>query len=306
MKTETPSVQPVLAVFPCAVCGAQLDLRHVELLGHGGALCSFCGAKQWVGSSETSDGGDGSLHLPAPTDVGDALREARHERGESLEQVSRATRVRESYLRALEEDEQSFEPFPGRVYARFFLREYAEYLGLDPEPLLRRFDHDAQPALTTLPPTPLFRRAPRPRRWAVAALVVLVAMLGAAAAMHRDGSQRAALSASPAHLTSPAQNKAGAGRATRPPAITRIDAVVTTIGSEPSWVKVTADGSTIFEQVMSGGQTQRFHARRTLELTLGSAGAVRLRVDGRIVATGVLGEVQQFGWAVRDGRLVRT
>jgi cytoskeleton protein RodZ len=305
MKTETPSVQPVVAVFPCAVCGAQLDLQHVEPVGRGGALCTFCGARQWVGPDGAPGVDDGSRRS-APTDVGDALREARHERGESLEQASRATRVRESYLRALEEDEQSFEPFPGRVYARFFLREYAEYLGLDPEPLLRRFDHDALPALVTMPPTPLFRRAPRPTRWAVAALIVLVAMLGVAAALTRNGSEATDLPARPAHLTSPAPAKTGMGRSTPPPRVTRIDAVITILGSDPSWVRVTVDGITTFEQTLSGPQTRRFHADRTLSLTLGSAGAVRLTVNGKAVPTGSLGEVQQFGWAVRDGRLVRS
>jgi cytoskeleton protein RodZ len=299
MKTEAPSVQPVVAVFPCAVCGAQLDLQHVEL-GHEGALCTFCGARQSVESTDADPG------RPTPTDVGDALREARHERGESLEQAARATRVRESYLRALEEDEQSFEPFPGRIYGRFFLREYAEYLGLDPQPLLRRFDHDALPALSAPPPAQLFRRAPRPKRWAIAALVLLVAMLASAAALTRNGSEPGGLTSSPDGQTSPAPPKTGAGQATPPPRITGIDIVVATIGADPSWVKVTADGSTVFERTLSVGQTHRFHARKTLELTLGSAGAVRLRLEGKTIPTGALGEVQNFGWTVRDGRLVRT
>jgi transcriptional regulator with XRE-family HTH domain len=311
MKTEVPSVHPVVGAFACAVCGAQLDLQHVER-GNQGALCTFCGARQPAEliseHPNGADSGAGSVQRQAPMDVGDALREARRARGESLEQASRATRVRESYLQALEEDEQSFDPYPGRVYARFFLREYAEYLGLNAEPLLRRFDHDALPALAALPPTSLFRRAPRPKRWAVAALVVLVAMLASAAAFNRFGPEPAASSsAGPRHhLASSAPPKQETGHSATPPRITRIDAVITIVGLGRSWIKVTADGTTVFEQTRSGPLTLRFHANRTLELTLGSGGAVQLEVGGKTIPTGAVGEVQDFAWTIRNGRLIRS
>jgi cytoskeleton protein RodZ len=135
---------------------------------------------------------------------------------------------------------------------------------------------------------------------------VLVAMLGSAAALSRDGSEPTGLSAGTGRPSSPAPTKPKAEHATPPPGITGINAVITTIGSDPSWVKVTADGATVFEQTVSGPETHRFRADNTLELTLGSAGAVRLAVNGKPVPTGSLGEVQRFGWAVRNDRLVRT
>jgi transcriptional regulator with XRE-family HTH domain len=303
MKTETPSVRPVVAVFPCAVCGAQLDLGHVEPIGHGRALCTFCGAGQSVDPSGALD--DGSSQRPAPSDVGDTLREARRQRGESLEQASRATRVRESYLRALEEDEQSFEPFPGRVYARFFLREYAEYLGLDPEPLLRRFDHDALPALVVVPPTPLFRRAPRPRRWAIAALVVLVAMLGSAAVLNRDAWTSGGMNTSPSPPVSPDAPKQRAGNEPAVPPVTSVRAVISTQGY--CWINVIADGKRLFQGTLAPGQRRSFRATHELHVDLGRPGVVEVTVNGK---------VQRFAgddstpvhptWTIVHHRVVRT
>jgi hypothetical protein len=62
-------------------------------------------------------------------EIGSSLREARERRGLSFADVERGTRIRPRYLRALEEE--TFDQLPGRVYAKGFLRGYADFLGLD-------------------------------------------------------------------------------------------------------------------------------------------------------------------------------
>ena len=66
--------------------------------------------------------------------VGQRLRQARQERDISLEQAAHGTHIRLHYLQALEAGD--LDRLPSRVQARGFLRAYASYLGLDPEPLL--------------------------------------------------------------------------------------------------------------------------------------------------------------------------
>ena len=62
-------------------------------------------------------------------EIGASLREARLRRGLSAGDVERELRIRERYLRALEEEQ--WELLPGEAYAKGFLRTYAEFLGLD-------------------------------------------------------------------------------------------------------------------------------------------------------------------------------
>jgi cytoskeleton protein RodZ len=61
--------------------------------------------------------------------VGQALREARTERGIELSEIERATKIRVKFLEAMEEDR--WEELPAPAYARSFLATYAEYLDLD-------------------------------------------------------------------------------------------------------------------------------------------------------------------------------
>lgn len=66
--------------------------------------------------------------------IGQRLRAAREEKQLTLDKVFEATRIRASYLRALELDDLSSMPSP--VQARGYLRNYAEYLGLNIDEML--------------------------------------------------------------------------------------------------------------------------------------------------------------------------
>jgi transcriptional regulator with XRE-family HTH domain len=76
--------------------------------------------------------------------IGEVLRQAREARGISLAEAEEATKVRQKFLEALEQDD--FQRLPGEVYRRGFLKSYAIYLGLDPEPLLARYRAQRAPA----------------------------------------------------------------------------------------------------------------------------------------------------------------
>ncbi|MBX5464729.1 MAG: helix-turn-helix domain-containing protein, partial [Clostridia bacterium] len=68
--------------------------------------------------------------------VGSILRQRREALGLSLEEVQNRTKIRIRYLDALERGDYAL--LPGEVYARGFLRAYAEVLEIDPQPLLER------------------------------------------------------------------------------------------------------------------------------------------------------------------------
>ncbi len=73
-------------------------------------------------------------------ELGDRLRSTRDERGLTLEDAERDTRISKRYLQALESEQ--FEIIPAPVYARGFLRSYSQYLGLDPQEMLELFPRD--------------------------------------------------------------------------------------------------------------------------------------------------------------------
>jgi len=83
--------------------------------------------------------------------LGQRLKAAREERRLTLEQAFEATRIRVAYLRALEEDDLSVMPSP--VQARGYLRNYADYLGLDLDRLLEEVRASQQSEEKIIGPT---------------------------------------------------------------------------------------------------------------------------------------------------------
>jgi hypothetical protein len=61
--------------------------------------------------------------------IGTSLREARLRQGLDLLDAETAVKIRSKYLQALEEEQ--FDVLPAPTYVKGFLRNYAEYLGLD-------------------------------------------------------------------------------------------------------------------------------------------------------------------------------
>jgi cytoskeleton protein RodZ len=71
-------------------------------------------------------------------ELGHILREARETKGFTLREVQDKTRINSRFLEALEMGD--FDRLPTPTHVRGFLRNYARFLGLDPEPLLERYE----------------------------------------------------------------------------------------------------------------------------------------------------------------------
>src|SRR5580765_4147769 len=89
-----------------------------------------------------------------PTPLAERLYAARERKGVDLYRAERDTKIRARYLGALERGD--YKDLPGAVYTKGFLRNYALYLGLEPEDVLaqwrrERGDGKEQPPAIVVP-----------------------------------------------------------------------------------------------------------------------------------------------------------
>jgi cytoskeletal protein RodZ len=82
-------------------------------------------------------------------ELGNLLREAREAKGLTLHDAQEATRINSSFLEALEAGQ--YDALPTPVHIRGYLRNYARYLKLDPEPLLERYEVKRGQQTVTIP-----------------------------------------------------------------------------------------------------------------------------------------------------------
>lgn len=118
--------------------------------------------------------------------VGARVRRAREERGMTVAELARLTRIRPGTLEGIEAGRPA--DLPGEVYVRGFLRVIAREVGLDPaEILLALSGTDSQPPPGPGSPELVSARSlwddeqKRTRRWAIALAVVIVILLAALA-----------------------------------------------------------------------------------------------------------------------------
>jgi cytoskeleton protein RodZ len=197
-------------------------------------------------------------------DIGGSLAAARKGQRLTPTDAERLTFLRGKYLAALEHNE--FEALPGRVYARAFLRTYADALGLDADCFVEEFDArypepEEDPAPTVIRPRRSFRLRPR--------LVVSAAAVAAFA----GALVWSTLSSPPklrpeVHLPSAkaALSRPRAALAVTPAAAVHHQhaALVIRANTGPCWLLVRrggAAGAVLFEGTLDQGRTMRFVPR---------------------------------------------
>jgi cytoskeletal protein RodZ len=71
------------------------------------------------------------------TELGQRLKQARTEKNMTLEELQSVTKIQKRYLQNVEDG--NFEALPGVFYARAFVKQYAEAVGLDPEMIFEEY-----------------------------------------------------------------------------------------------------------------------------------------------------------------------
>lgn len=225
---------------------------------------------------------------------GDTLRRERELRGVDLREVAEATKISIRFLQALESDR--IEVLPGGIFPRAFVRQYAMYLGLDPDRTVAEFvyaygEHVGQPA----PAPPRARSVRRPLL--VVAGVLAVAGLVAWAALRYDAQgaspEPVAAASAPASTFPPDPVYPPPTTLASMPADTQ--GLVLTLNSRQScWVAVLADGVKVIDRVMNEGETQTILAKGEMVLSVGNAGGITFTLNGRSgVSLGREGEVRR-------------
>jgi cytoskeleton protein RodZ len=225
-------------------------------------------------------------------EIGSSLREARRRRGVELSEASAATLIRARYLEALESER--FDVLPEGPYLRSFLREYAEYLGLDGDILVTELMARSAPPAPEAPETPAFGGfaaflSNLPRKRSVLALLTLAAVvvalwqLGGSSPTTVQPPQREAIPSKPVSAPSThAKPSTSSSAATQGAASSLALAAV----RGPCWLLArigSGTGPVIEEHTLQQGQTIRFGLKRPLWIRLGAPWNVDASIGSRSV-----------------------
>ena len=267
--------------------------------------------------------------------LGERLREARESQGISMAQAAVETRILQRYLVALEEGD--YQHLPGDVYARGFIRNYADYLGIPAEELIElyRRERGMSEPIRVVPATssPRMRGLVIPSFFGVffVVLVLVGASYLALSALNYVGeSARPQVATKPTAVPTPRPLPTLAPEPTNPPQVASAATVgpqepagvaisPTTAPTAPpdapivaevsveagdnrgSWLEIKVDGETVFRKVLGAGQSlPAFRAQRDFWIRSGNAAVVSVVINGqKQCCTANPNEVQTFAWPPR-------
>ncbi len=225
--------------------------------------------------------------------VGEVLRNERENKGLSIKEIEAATSIRCLYINAIEEDNYTI--VPGEVYLKGFIRNYANYLGLDARQMIelyRQSQTDVPAENETIavdrpkkvPEKPAISKQPN-RLLIMSLLVVFIA--GTAWWLFSSPKTAKEPQTDQQAQQTPAIPKQTPTPSSTPPAQTK-PVVLTAKYTERCWTSVTADGKQIYEGIPQAGETMTWEAQNTITITAGNAGGIDIVSNGQ--ALGKLGE----------------
>jgi cytoskeletal protein RodZ len=255
--------------------------------------------------------------------LGSELAAARVAQGLSVDDVALATRIRATLIRAIEEDD--FSQCGGAVYARGHVRSIARAVGLDPEPLLATFDTPdiATAPAPGLPGGDLleaehqYARSMKPQRahWggvimATLAVIIALTVFSLVSNSGNNSGGTAVGTTTPAVAQTTRVSATPSAPAPTHPAVVAPTTAATVTVAPPtpssdvalvrqtgvtlrlnmiggrSWFHVAdSTGKTLFEGILSTGQTKDFTDPKQIRLIVGAPKTVDLVVNGKDIGS---------------------
>ena len=236
--------------------------------------------------------------------AGEVLKRKREELGLGIQEVAELLRIRAEFLSSIEEDR--FEKLPVAVYTVGYIRCYAAYLHIDPEPILSFYSgHLTQPPPSTVFPVSSSKKKTPLYFYVIPVLLLLIASFATFFFMRQSGPDKAEKAVpvpvppAQAVMPQPQQNepvpqampqlppevspaeKGQVPQLTAPAADHRIEIAAL----ELSWMRITFSEGRSEEALLRPGEVKSWSFSGKAMLKLGNAGGVKLNLDGTDIGT---------------------
>jgi cytoskeletal protein RodZ len=215
--------------------------------------------------------------------LGERLRGGREEKGVSIGEVSKATKISISVLQALESDQ--YRDLPPDVYVRGFIRSYCRYVGLDETEPLKTYEEAGTEnrAAESRARKEAAARGNRTRLFLLLALFAVLAALFIHDSLLMQPNVAEVIPKPPSEMSTTsaaaptAQKEAIIEEQTSPSPAIPIRMVISCISR--SWLEITIDRDRPFQVNLVQGDEVCWTGEERIELRVGNAGGLRITVN---------------------------
>jgi cytoskeletal protein RodZ len=258
--------------------------------------------------------------------IGQVLKEARTKKSVSLEEVHAKIKIHPRILQLLEEEK--FDKLPSPLFAKSFLRSYAEFLGVDAESLLGTYENEKQviaepEQILYLKPADNAGESPNSLlKWTagiVAAFVIAAVLFGSPAkvlSLWTAKTKKVSAAKEEKARQEKREKKEASSKATEAKAASeektesewlnsvrignfqninkRIPLDLEIKALDAVWVHVTADGKVLFQGIMKKGAAESWNAKESIEIWTGNASNMLLTLNKNVLGSPGKGVVKKM------------
>ncbi|HHW57942.1 MAG TPA: helix-turn-helix domain-containing protein [Clostridia bacterium] len=242
-------------------------------------------------------------------ELGEFLKSERIKKGMTLEEIQEITKIRTRYLKAIEDGD--FSVMPALVYAKGFVKSYAEALGLDGNELVKKYEYLFQEKEEAIPKK-IYRKKPidfSPFFLALKKMVIAVLIIGIIGygfyyffSQVKKGlaplpeQNHNEVSTIPGEKTTPPQESNAPQLAPKTSvekvaeSAKRIEYKIIPAGEnyrveinipgEKCWFSIKVDGNLAYEGLMTKDMFKTFEVKDDISILMGYPPAVKIIVDG--------------------------
>ena len=253
--------------------------------------------------------------------IGDTLRQERERQELTVQDVEHGTSIRSIYIEALENGD--YDKLPGVVYAKGFVKNYANFLNLDGDALSKEFVAEVSPpppvvetvegeaAAVEEKPVAEVHKAGKTKitelqepnvkvsrksrggssssnNMLIVAAVVLIALLAGGFWYYTQNSPETVAKVDQPvqpEVTQPAENPVAA-------AVPQDGVNIQARFNNDCWTRVFVDGAFVYEGMPAAGQVLDWHGVDNVTIRVGNASAIEISMNGQNVGVlGATGEV---------------
>lgn len=220
--------------------------------------------------------------------LGCFLKKQREEKGYSLEAAQEETKIQIKYLRALEEE--NFSILPGEVFARGFLRSYADFLGISSQEVMEKY-YQLQPEEEKIAITEgeeivtkeenIFKQSNDVLKMNIKWPIIIATVGGLLIFVWLISSFLNSAPTKPQEQPVKEQTvqvpKASAPQVAPLPAPVYIKTII----KKSCWLRVSIDGKIVFEGVLAPETVKEWKGQKEVTLKLGNAGGVKVKYNNK-------------------------
>ena len=257
--------------------------------------------------------------------TGDTLRKERERQELTIQDIEKGTSIRAIYIEALENGE--YDKLPGEVYAKGFVKNYANFLNLDADKLSKEFVSEISPPVAEVAaevpvaeekiieevPTPKTPKSGKTKitelqepnmkvkhsggssssSMFIIAAVVLIALIAGGAWYYLKNSPDIA-NVNPPNQTEVNQSPENPANNPVSAAVPQEGVNIQATFSGDCWTRVLVDGAFVYEGVPTAGQVLNWQGVEGVTIRVGNAGAVDIMMNGQNMGKlGAIGEVME-------------